>query len=156
MQLENSKKKQFSLYYCENYYNYFFGVMPISTGYIKLFNMMKYEDGFLIMYPSKKDPNVVAPYKETKKLFKTLEEYEDIYKILGFYTLDKINKLIREGKSKDIILLSEALHEKKISQIADKIAENKDKRVILIAGPSSSGKTRFAKRLGIQLRLTGL
>ena len=156
VQLENKEKEQISLYYCDEYYNYFYGAMPISTGYIKLFDIMKYNNGFLIRYPSKKNPNKITPYEETKKLAKTLAEYDDIYKVLGVCTLDKINEIIREGRVKELILLSEALHEKKISQIADKIAQNKEKRIILIAGPSSSGKTTFAKRLGIQLRLNGL
>ena len=156
LQLENDEKDEFSLYFCEDYYNYFYGVMPITTGFIKLFDIMKYDKGFLILYPSKKEPNTIKPYKETKKLLATLEEYEDIYNVLGVCTLDKLNKWVREGRTKELILLSEALHEKKISQIADKIAQNRNKRVILIAGPSSSGKTTFAKRLGIQLRLNGL
>ena len=83
LQLENDEKDEFSLYYCEDYYNYFYGVMPISTGFIKLFDIMKYEDGFLILYPSKKEPNVIKTYKETKKLLATLQEYEDIYRVLG-------------------------------------------------------------------------
>ncbi len=156
VQLENKEKDTMSLYFCNDYYNYFYGVMPISTGYIKLFDIMKYEDGFLIRYPSKNNPNKLQPYEETKKLLQTLDEYDDIYKILGVYTLDKINEVIRQGKGKELILLSEALHEKKISQIADLIATNKKNRIILIAGPSSSGKTTFAKRLGIQLRLNGI
>ena len=156
MQLENKEKDEVSLYFCENYYNYFFGVMPISTGYIKYFDIQKYHDGFLIRYPDKKDPNTIKPYKEGKKLLATLEEYEDIYRALGVATLDRLNNIIKRGKENELILLSEALHEKKISQIADKIAKNKNKKVILIAGPSSSGKTTFARRLGIQLRLNGL
>ena len=156
VQLENKEKDTMSLYFCNDYYNYFYGVMPISTGYIKLFDIMKYDDGFLIRYPSKNNPNKLQPYEETKKLLQTLDEYDDIYKILGVYTLDKINEVIRQGKGKELILLSEALHEKKISQIADLIATNKKNRIILIAGPSSSGKTTFAKRLGIQLRLNGI
>lgn len=156
MQIENSQKEDVSFYFCEGYYNYFYGVMPVTTGYIKLFDIMKYQDGFLIRYPSKKEPNVIKPYQEGKKLLATLEEYEDIHHILGIANLDQINEKIRNGEGKDLILLSEALHEKKISQIADKITENRMKRVILIAGPSSSGKTTFAKRLGIQLQLNGL
>ena len=155
-QLENKEKDEMSLYFCDDYYNYFFGVMPITTGFIKLFDIMKYANGFLVRYPSKQEPNEIKPYEETKKLQKTLAEYDEIYKILGVATLDNINEIIREGNGKGLVLLSEALHEKKISQIADKIAENKEKRVILIAGPSSSGKTTFAKRLGIQLRLNGI
>ena len=156
MQLQNKEKDDVSFYFCEEYYNYFYGVMPISTGYIKLFDIMKYQDGFLIRYPSKKEPNVIKPYKEGKKLLATLEEYDQINNVLGVSTLGQLNEKIRKGEGKDIILLSEALHEKKISQIADKVAEDRKKRVILIAGPSSSGKTTFAKRLGIQLRLNGL
>lgn len=156
VQLENKEKETMSLYFCDGYYNYFFGVMPISTGFIKLFDIMKYNDGFLIRYPSKEEPNEIRPYEETKKLVRTLDEYDEIYKVLGISNLDQMNEVIREGKSKEIILLSEALHEKKISQIADKISKNKEKRIILIAGPSSSGKTTFAKRLGIQLRINGI
>ncbi|MFR0823087.1 MAG: nucleoside kinase [Clostridia bacterium] len=156
MQIENMEKEDVSFYFCEEYFNYFYGVMPISTGYVKCFDIMKYHDGFLIRYPSKKQPNVIEGYQEGKKLLATLEEYEDIYRVLGICTLDKLNKLVREGKAKELILLSEALHEKKISQIADKIAADRRRKVILIAGPSSSGKTTFAKRLGIQLRLNGL
>lgn len=156
IQLENKDKKEVSLYFCEEYYNYFYGVMPISTGYINLFDIMKYHDGFLIRYPSKNKPNEIKPYQEGKKLLATLEEYDDIYRILGIATLSQLNEKIRNGEAKDIILLSEALHEKKIANIADKIVEDRKKRVILIAGPSSSGKTTFAKRLGIQLKLNGL
>ena len=156
VQLENKEKETMSLYFCDGYYNYFFGVMPISTGFIKLFDIMKYNDGFLIRYPSKEEPNEIRPYEETKKLVRTLDEYDEIYKVLGISNLDQMNEVIREGKSKELILLSEALHEKKISQIADKISKNKEKRIILIAGPSSSGKTTFAKRLGIQLRINGI
>ena len=155
-QLENKDKKSVSLYFCNEYYNYFYGVMPISTGYIQLFDIMKYNDRFLIRYPSKKEPDVMRPYEETKKLLKTLDEYDDIYKILEAENLDQINQKIRDGKGKELVLLAEALHEKKISQIADQIAKKPEKRIILIAGPSSSGKTTFSKRLGIQLRLNGI
>ena len=156
VQLENKQKEEVSFYFCEEYYNYFYGVMPISTGFIKLFDIMKYQSGFLIRYPSKSNPNEIKPYQEGKKLLATLKEYDDIIEVLGISTLGQLNEKIRNGGAKDIILLSEALHEKKISQIADKIAQDRKKRVILIAGPSSSGKTTFAKRLGIQLRLNGL
>ena len=155
-QLENKEKETMSLYFCNDYYNYFYGVMPISTGFIRLFDIMKYGKGFLIRYPSKENPNEIKPYQETKKLLNTLNEYDEIYKILGACNLDQVNETIRNGNAKELILLSEALHEKKISQIADMISKNKEKRIILIAGPSSSGKTTFAKRLGIQLRLNGI
>lgn len=156
LQLENKYKEGVSLYFCEEYYNYFYGVMPISTGYIKYYDIIKYHDGFLLRYPSKKEPDRIEPYKETKKLLRTLNEYEDIHKLLNTNTIYKLNKQIEQGKEKEIILLAEALHEKKISDIADEILKRKGIKVVLIAGPSSSGKTTFAKRLGIQLKLNGI
>lgn len=156
LQLENESKKKFSLYYCEDYFNYFYGVMPISTGYMKIFEMQKYSNGFLIRYPSKKDITKVPEFIDNKKLLQALEDYEKIHKALNIETLTKLNKAIRDGKAKDIVMLDEALHEKKISRIADSIAEKKDVKMVLIAGPSSSGKTTFAQRLGLQLQLNGL
>ena len=156
LQLDNKYKETVSLYFCEDYYNYFYGVMPISTGYIKHFDIMKYGHGFLLRYPSKANPEDIEEYKETKKLLRTLEEYDDIYELLNINTIYKINKMIKEGREKEIILLAEALHEKKISDIADNIIKKDGIKMILIAGPSSSGKTTFAQRLGIQLKLNGV
>lgn len=156
LQLDNKDKDTVSLYFCEDYYNYFYGVMPISTGYTKTFELKVYNNGFLIRYPSRKNPEKLEEYKENKKLLNTLQEYEDIHRILGINTIYKLNREILSGNEKDVILLAEALHEKKISDIADKIVNRNDVKVVLIAGPSSSGKTTFAKRLGPQLRLNGL
>ncbi|MDO5557101.1 MAG: nucleoside kinase [Clostridia bacterium] len=156
LQLENRSKKKISLYFCEDYYNYFYGVLPISTGYTDIFEMIKYEKGFLIRYPSRKETKKLTEYKETKKLLTTLQEYEDIHDILEVKTVYQLNEIVRNGKANDLILLDEALHEKKIAQIADKVAKNRKVKMVLIAGPSSSGKTTFARRLGIQLRLNGL
>lgn len=156
LQLDNKDKDTVSLYFCEDYYNYFYGVMPISTGYTKTFELKVYNNGFLIRYPSRKNPEKLEEYKENKKLLNTLQEYEDIHRVLGINTIYKLNREILNGNEKDVILLAEALHEKKISDIADKIVNRNDVKVVLIAGPSSSGKTTFAKRLGLQLRLNGL
>lgn len=156
LQLSNQNKEEISLYFCENYFNFLYGVMPVSTRYMKIYKLAKYNDGFLIRYPSKKDITKIPRFKDNRKLLSVLTEYEKIHKLLDIDTISKLNKKIREGKSKEIALLSEALHEKKISQIADKIAENKNIKMVLIAGPSSSGKTTFAQRLGIQLELDGL
>lgn len=156
LQLDLEEKKEVTLYYCEDYYNYFYGVMPISTGCIKKYELLKYHDGFLIRYPSRKDPNHLPKFIECPKLLETLDEYEDVHKILGVNTLYRLNTIIKKDKIKDYILLDEALHEKKIAGIADNIAKNKKIKVVLIAGPSSSGKTTFAKRLELQLRINGL
>lgn len=145
-----------SLYYCEDYYNYFFGVMPISTGFTKVYDIVKYRDGFIVRYPNWKTPNELSTFVENKKLVSTLDEYEDIYKLIGINTIYKLNREVKKDGAQDAILLSESLHEKKIAGIADNIAKDKNVKVVLIAGPSSSGKTTFAKRLGYQLRLNGL
>ena len=154
--LQLEAKEQVSLYYCEDYYNYFYGVMPVSTGILKIYELIKYQDGFLIRYPSRKMPNGLTKFNDTRKLSTTLNEYDDIHKILKVSTVHNLNEIVRRGNAKDLILLDEALHEKKMAAIADKVARNKNIKVVLIAGPSSSGKTTFAKRLGIQLRLNGL
>ena len=156
LQLDNEQKKGVSLYFCEGYYNYFYGVMPINTEYINVFEIVPYNDGILLRYPDKSNPNALEAGVASKKMIAILDEYKDIHRVLDVNTIYKLNKQIREGKSAELVLLAEALHEKKISDIADNVVKRKNVKVILIAGPSSSGKTTFAKRLGIQLRLNGL
>lgn len=156
IQIDTENEYGASLYYCEEYFNYFFGVMPISTGYTKIFDIVKYKDGFIVRYPNWKTPTILTPFVENKKLLATLDEYEDIYKLIGINTIYKLNRETQKDGATDAILLSEALHEKKIAMIADSIAKDKSVKVVLIAGPSSSGKTTFAKRLGMQLRLNGI
>ena len=156
LQLDLETKKEVTLYYCEDYYNYFYGVMPISTGILKEFDIIKYKHGFLIRYPNRKEPYNLPEFIECPKLLQTLDEYDDVHKILKIDTLYKLNQKIRDNKIKDYILMDEALHEKKIAGIADSIAKNNNVKVILIAGPSSSGKTTFSKRLEIELKLNGL
>ena len=156
LQIENKEKDTVSLYFCEDYYNYFYGVMPISTGFAKLFDIKKYKDGFIVRYPSINNPNELGEFIETKKLQATLEEYDDINRLMHIGTIKNLNTCIEEGKTTEMVLTAEALHEKKIAQIADEIAKRKGVKMVLIAGPSSSGKTTFAKRLGIQLKIHGL
>lgn len=156
LQLDLKEKKDVTLYYCEDYYNYFYGVMPISTGCIKKYELLKYHDGFLIRYPSRNNPYKLMKFIECPKLLETLDEYEDVHKVLNVNTLYKLNQIVKSGNIKDYILLDEALHEKKIAKIADTISDDKKVKVILIAGPSSSGKTTFAKRLALELKLNGL
>ncbi len=156
LQLELSTKKQVSLYWCEDYFNYFYGILPISTGYLNLYEIIKYHRGFLVRYPSRKDISKLPEFQENKKLLATLDEYDVLHRVLNVPTVKELNEITRQGKIKDYILLDEALHEKKIANIADDIVKNDKIKMVLIAGPSSSGKTTFAQRLGIQLRLNGL
>lgn len=156
LQFDFEENKVIYMYYCEKYYNYCYGVLANRTGVIQKFDIVKYGEGFLIRYPSSKNPTELAQFKQTKKLAWALEEYEKIHSILDIITVYKLNKTIEEDRIKDVVMLAEALHEKKIANIADEIARRKNVKMILIAGPSSSGKTTFAQRLGVQLRLNRL
>lgn len=150
-------KERISLYYCEDYYNYFYGIMPVSTGMIKLIDIEKFRNGYIVKYPSLQNPNELQ--KEGQKSLKqisAMDEYEEIYGLMKINTVYKLNKKLREGKVKDLILLSEAIHEKKIAEIAQKIKDRQNVRMVLIAGPSSSGKTTFANKLGMALRVQGI
>ena len=156
LQLDLEENNEIYMYYCEEYFNYCYGTLANRTGIAKIFEIVKYNDGFLVRYPSQTDPERMPKFVKNKKLAWAMEEYDDIHKILNIERTYRINEAIKEGNIKDIILLAEALHEKKIAKIADNIARNKDVKMVLIAGPSSSGKTTFAQRLGIQLKLNGI
>ena len=156
LQFDFEENKIIDMYFCENYFNYSYDMIADTTGKVKVFDVVKYQDGFLIRYPSSKTPTEMSEFKDTKKLSWALEEFEKIHSVLDVLTVYKLNKAVEEGRIKDIIMLAEALHEKKIANIADDIKKRKNTKMVLIAGPSSSGKTTFAQRLGIQLRLNGI
>ncbi|AFS78844.1 phosphoribulokinase/uridine kinase [Gottschalkia acidurici 9a] len=146
-----------NLYKCRGMYDYFYGPMVPSTGYLELFDVMFMKPGFIIMLPEKKEIDKLPPFRHLPKLRSVYKETKKWAKILEVSNLGTINEKIETGKIKDVILVAEALHEKKISQIADSIYEHRDKlKVVLIAGPSSSGKTTFSNRLSIQLKVLGL
>ncbi len=149
-------KEKVSLYYCEDFYHYFYGVMPISTGFAKIFDLSKFRNGFLVQYPSLTEANQLTKNKESLKIISAMNEYDELYKLMKINTVYRLNKKIQDGKIKELILFSEAIHEKKIAEIAGKIKERKDVRMILIAGPTSSGKTTFAGKLGMALRVQGI
>lgn len=149
-------KEKVSLYYCEDYYNYFYGVMPISTGFAKKFDLSIFENGFLLEYPALGETNIVQVNKESLKIVSAMNEYNELYKLMKINTVYRLNKKIQEGKIKELILFSEAIHEKKIAEIANQIKERQNVRMVLIAGPTSSGKTTFAGKLGMALRVQGI
>ena len=130
--------------------------MPLSTGYINLIDVCKYKNGFIVRYPNRSNPTEIGEFKDSKKFSATLQEYDQIWNLMKINTVNDINQEIRNGKSKDLVLVSEALQEKKIAELADKITKHRGIKIVLIAGPSSSSKTTFAKRLGVQLRINGI
>ncbi len=150
-------KEKVSLYFCEDYYNYFYGTMPISTGFAKIYDLVKYRNGFLVKYPSTTEIDVLQPNVDTLKLVSAMDDYDEINRLMKINTVHRLNKKIRsENGKKELILFSEALHEKKIAEIAQNIKDHGNVRMVLIAGPSSSGKTTFAGKLGMSLRVNGI
>lgn len=146
-----------NLYKCGYLYDYFYGSMVPSTGYLRIFDIIFYDPGFILRYPGEKDPFKLPEFRDLPKLARVFKETEDWARILDVADVGALNDKVSTGEIEDIILIAEGLHEKKIASIADRIYENKDKiKVVLIAGPSSSGKTTFSKRLSIQLRVLGL
>lgn len=145
-----------NIYSLKGFEDYFYGYMVPNTGYVKYFDLFLYDEGFVLQLPTKENPNVVPEFKPQKKLFSVLKESEKWSETLKIDTVGALNEQISQGNIKDIILVAEALQEKKIAEIATKIAESKDKKFIMIAGPSSSGKTSFSHRLSIQLKANGL
>ncbi len=153
--LQSMKVKRVKFYTLDGYRNFFYGLMTPSSGYIEYFELMKYRNGVLIRFPHPSNPKKIPEYVDEKLMYATFGEATRWQKLLGINYVDDLNEKVRNGEYKELIQLSEALHEKKIAEIADMIKEQK-KRIILIAGPSSSGKTTFARRLCIQLRVCGL
>ncbi len=146
-----------SMYFCGEAYDYFYGTMVPSTGYLKVFELKLYPPGLILRFPEKEAPDVLPPLVEQRKLFKIFQEAEQWGKILRCPYVADLNEYAARGQTAELIRVAEALHEKKLAQIADYISEHTNQvRVILVAGPSSSGKTTFAQRLNVQLRVNGV
>jgi len=151
------EKPYVTFYKFDDMEDYFYGFMVPSSGYLKQFRLEYDNGGIVLISPKITNPNTLEEHNIPKKLFQIFSEYRQWVNILGVDNVGKLNDIVEAGKANEFIRISEALHEKKIARIADMIAERKDRvRVILIAGPSSSGKTTFAQRLSIQLRVNGL
>lgn len=135
----------------------FYGDLVPSTRYLKVFDLYKYYNGMLLQIPKRFEPEELEDLVIQNKMFEIFREYSHWNKVLKVTNIHDLNLLHRNGEAEGLIKVSEAFHEKKIAHIADMIAQRKDKtRIILISGPSSSGKTTFSKRLAIQLRVNGL
>ena len=137
--------------------DYFYGPLIPRTGMLKNFELTLYQPGFLLRWPLGAPDGEIPEFKEQPKLFRTLWEFSRVGEQLKVKTIGKLNELVASGEISEYIKIAEALHEKKIAQISDDIAGREPKpRMILISGPSASGKTTFAQRLGIHLRINGM
>lgn len=145
-----------NIYSLDGFEDYYYGYMPSSTGMLKYFDLQMYEDGFILILPRRKTPTLVEEFVPRNKLYYTLKESNQWARMMDIPNVGALNDLISEGKLNDLILVQEALQEKKISDIAEAIKRAGDKKFIMIAGPSSSGKTTFSHRLSIQLKAHGL
>lgn len=144
-----------NIYEIDGYYDYYYGYMLPNAGYVKWFDVMPYEEGFMLLLPSKKNPTALEPFDERRKLFETMESSQDWGRKAGIETVGDLNDQICSGSMSDLILIQEAEQERKIGEIAKDILDRGNVKFIMIAGPSSSGKTSFSHRLSIQLRTMG-
>ena len=154
--LENSGRLYTTYYDLDGYKDYYYGTLLTNTKQIYLFGLEYYFDGILLRLPSREDPSKLGAFIRQDKMFEIFKEHHRWQDILGMRTVGDLNKAISDGHANSLIQLSEALQEKKIAQIADEIASRKHVKMVLIAGPSSSGKTTTCKRLSIQLAVNGI
>lgn len=145
-----------NVYNLDGYYDYYYGYMLPSTGYVKYFDLQKYEDGFMLILPRSETPTVIDEFKPFPKLFHAMSMACDWGQRLGVDTVSDLNDQIRAGGFNELVLVQEALQERRISEIASDIVSRGGVKFVMIAGPSSSGKTTFSHRLSVQLRTHGL
>ena len=145
-----------NIYSINEFEDYYYGYMVPSTGYLKYFKLYLYDDGFVLQMPEQKEPESVPPFEPQNKLFHVLKESTSWGDMQGIETVGALNDRITKGDVRETVLVQEALQEKKIAEIAATIAARPELKFILIAGPSSSGKTTFSHRLSVQLRACGL
>ncbi len=145
-----------NLYSINNFEDYFYGFMVPSTGYLQYFELYLYDTGLILQLPSRQEPNIIPPFRPSAQLFATMKESGQWGESLGIDTVGALNDAICKGEIKDMILVQEALQESKIASIAADIIRQGNKKFVMVAGPSSSGKTTFSHRLSIQLRAQGM
>lgn len=151
---EYRRVSQTNLYTLDGFVDYFYGYMPPSTSYLRYFDLFSYEDGFILLMPNRSIPKVLDKFEPRQKLFRILQETSDWGTALNIKNVGSLNQEITRGNISELILVQEALQEKKIGEIAGQI-QKAGSKFVMIAGPSSSGKTTFSHRLSIQLRTLG-
>ena len=154
--LENSGRLFTTYYDLDGYKDYYYGTLLTNTADIYLFGLEYYFDGLLLRIPSRNNPSKLKSFIRQDKMFEIFKEHHRWQDLLSLRTVGDLNDAIEKGHAPQLIQIGEALQEKKIAQIADKIAQQKNIKMVLIAGPSSSGKTTTCKRLSIQLAVNGM
>ncbi|MCR5500180.1 MAG: nucleoside kinase [Acetatifactor sp.] len=144
-----------NVYECDGYYDYFYGYMMPNASYVKWFDVIPYDEGFMLLLPTRNTQDHVEKFEERKKLFETLKESDTWGRQVGIETVGDLNEKICEGTISDVILIQEAMQERRIGEIARDIVSRGNVKFVMIAGPSSSGKTSLSHRLSIQLRSLG-
>ncbi len=145
-----------NIYSLGDFEDYYYGYMVPDTSYLKYFELYLYDAGFVIQFPAQTAPETVPPFKPQHKVFQVMKESVSWGDMLGVSTVGDLNDCISRGGMQELVMAQEALQERKIAEIARQIAEDKSRKFIMIAGPSSSGKTTFSHRLSIQLKAAGL
>jgi uridine kinase len=154
--LKNRNDPAIHVHSCDGFLDLAHGPLVPSTGVLSVFGLLAYPPGFLLRYPPADSPLHMGEFQENPVLFSIYQEYKNWGKILRVGSVGRLDELVRDGDIQEFIQIAEALHDKKIAEIADKINAKRDQtKVVLIAGPSSSGKTTFSKKLMIQLRVVG-
>jgi uridine kinase len=154
-----SGKRSVAIYQLDRYRNHFHGYMAPSTGYLRWFDLVHYPmgSGFVLHYPRRQEPTVLSPFQDVPRLGQVFQEYRNWLRRMGVDNLPALNRTIEDGRIREVVLVAEALHEQRIAAIASAIAAHSEQiGMVLIAGPSSSGKTTFARRLAVQLLAYGL
>ena len=154
--LQSSGRLYTTYYDIDGYVDYYYGSLLTNTSQLYLFGLEKYYDGLLLRLPSREHPDELGEMTHQDKMFSIFKEHHQWQDILGLRTIGDLNEAISKGYSSQLIMVSEALQEKKIAKIADEIAQRKGIKMVLIAGPSSSGKTTTCKRLSVQLAVNGI
>ncbi|MBQ8812879.1 MAG: nucleoside kinase [Lachnospiraceae bacterium] len=145
-----------NIYSINEFEDYYYGYMLPDTGYLKYFQLIPFDEGLVLQMPEKKAPKVVPPFEASMKLFTTMKESARWGEKLGITTVGDLNEVIVRGELSELVLIQEALMEKKLGDIAAMIAADRKKKLVMLAGPSSSGKTTTSHRLSIQLKTLGL
>ncbi|MCR5691952.1 MAG: nucleoside kinase [Eubacterium sp.] len=149
------KTSRMTIYKLGNFIDYYYGAMPYSTGFLKDFRLELFEDGFVFVIPKRNNPKVLPAFSPSMKLYQTMQQTNEWGEKLNVATVAEFNQEIVRGNLRELMMTQEALHEKRIGDIAEQIAE-RGSRIVTIAGPSSSGKTTFSYRLSTQLKTLGL